>query len=259
MNRRLKLWQKILIAVILLVAVGVALFLLWASNVAQADPKKLSEFYDKNANLVVVKEYPNYWEIAPKNTECKDENCARGQGTGIIFYPGAKIDPRAYFYKLDFLANGAPLKTNLYITKPPLYLAVFGIYQADEIIRNNPDIENWIIGGHSLGGAMTCEYMRNTHAKVSQLILLGSYCGSSVRDSGVKVVTIHGSEDGVMSPQKVRENNKNLPSTFKEFIISGMNHAQAGNYGNQDGDNSAKKSDEDVKMEIESILGNEIH
>lgn len=39
-----------------------------------------------------------------------------------------------------------------------------------------------------------------------------------------------------------------------DFIIDGMNHAQAGNYGEQSGDKTATKTDEEVKNELQDIL-----
>jgi hypothetical protein len=256
-SKKLKLWKKILIAVLSLLSLAIIVFFVWASQVSNAEKVKLQAFYDQNANLVVINEYPSYWEISPKTNDCTDDSCLKTLGTGVIFYPGAKIDSRAYFYKLDFLTNGKPFKTKLFITKPPLRLAFFGINQADEIIKKNPDIKNWTIGGHSLGGAMSCEYAKSHTEKITELLLMGAYCGSSLHDTNLKVISIHGSLDGVLTPQKVAENKKNLPDSVKDFIISGMNHAQVGNYGDQSGDKPATKSDEEVKMEIVGILKNE--
>jgi hypothetical protein len=252
--KKLGLWKKILIATLLLLLLAILLFLAWASNTSNADAKKLSEFLDQNANSVEVKEYPGYWEIRPKTDECSDEDCLKTLAAGLIFYPGARIDPQAYFYKLDFLANGKPFKLKLFISKPPLHLAFFGINQADEIIKQNPGVSNWMIGGHSLGGAMACQYAGSHPEKITELFLLGAYCGSSVRGTSLKVISLHGSEDGVITLQKLADNDKNLPDSRKDFMITGMNHAQAGNYGDQAGDKAATKTDEDVKMEIVAIL-----
>lgn len=257
-GKKMKLWKKIVIAILLLLLLAIIVFLVWASKVSNAEQVKLQAFFDQNANSVVIKEYPSYWEISPKINDCADSNCLKTLATGVIFYPGAKIDPRAYFYKLDFLTNGKPFKAKLFITKPPLRLAFFGINQADEIIKKNPDIKNWTLGGHSLGGAMSCEYAKSHTDKITELLLIGAYCGSSLHDTNLKVVSIHGSLDGVLTPQKVADNKKNLPDSAKEFIISGMNHAQVGNYGDQLGDNAATKSDDEVKIEIIDILKNEL-
>ena len=257
-GKKIKLWKKILIAMLSLLLVAIIIFFVWASQVSNAEQVKLQAFFDQNGNSVIINEYPSYWEIAPKTNDCTDEDCLKTLATGVIFYPGAKIDPRAYFYKLDFLTNGKPFKAKLFITKPPLRLAFFGINQADEILKKNPDIKKWILGGHSLGGAMSCEYAKSHTDKITELLLIGAYCGSSLHDTNLKVISIHGSLDGVLTPQKIAYNKKNLPDSVRDFIISGMNHAEVGNYGDQSGDKPATKADEEVKIEIMDILKNEI-
>lgn len=254
----MRLRKKILIAALALPLLGIILFLAWASKTSDADPVKLQAFIDQAADAAVISEFPSYWEIRPKNGDCPDEACRKSLETGVIFYPGAKIDSRAYLYKLGFLSDGKPYKTTLFITKPPLRLAFFGIGQADKIIKKNPGITRWILGGHSLGGSMACEYAKSHAEKISELFLLGSYCGSSIHDTRIKVVSIHGSEDGVMTPQKVAENDKNLPDSHVDDLIAGMNHAQAGNYGDQSGDKAAIKSDDAVKTEIMAIFEKEL-
>lgn len=256
-RKKLKLWQKFVLAIVSLFILAIVTFLVWASFVSKAESINLETFFDQNKDLIAVSDYPTYWELSPKNNDCSDDICRKSLNTGIIFYPGAKIDPQAYFYKFDFLTNGKPFKTKLFITKPPLHLALFGINQADEIIKMNPEINTWTIGGHSLGGAMSCEYAKSHPDKITQLLLIGTYCGSSLHETNMKVLSIHGSEDGVLTPEKVAENMKNLPDSVKDFSISGMNHAQAGNYGAQSGDKVATKSDEEVKAEIIEIMKNE--
>jgi hypothetical protein len=167
-------WKKILIAALLLLLLAILLLLAWASNTYNADAKKLNKFFDQNANSIMVNEYPGYWEIQPRTNDCADENCLKTLEAGLIFYPGARIAPQAYFYKLEFLANARPFKLKLFISKPPLRLAFFGINQADEIIRQNPGIKNWTIGGHSLGGAMACQYAGSHPEKIAKLFLLGA-------------------------------------------------------------------------------------
>lgn len=244
-----KFWKIIIIGFAVLFILLVISFLTWAQFIYRADQVKLQEFFVNNKDSVSIIEYPEYWQISPKNNACTSENCT---ATGYIFYPGAKVDPQAYFYKLAFIVNQT--NTKLFITKPPLHLAIFGIKQADEVIKNNPDIKNWILGGHSLGGAMACEYIKGNPGKIKTLILLGSYCASDLSGLNLKVIGIHGSRDGLLDVQKVSANRSNLPPTNEDYLIEGMNHAQSGNYGPQSGDLDPTKSDEDVQAEITSII-----
>jgi len=252
---RLKLWKKVILGFGTLFLLVTVTFFVWTRFIYVADKVKLQQFFEQNKNFLIINNHRQYWEIVSKNSTCGTTNCV---ATGFIFYPGAKIDPRAYFYKLDFLVNGSESNTKLFITKPPFHLAFFGINQADKIIKNNPEIKNWILGGHSLGGAMSCEYVKSHTGKIKILVLLGAYCGSDMSDLDLKVVSINGSLDGVLPLEKVSNNRKNLPQNNVGFVVDGMNHAQVGNYGDQSGDNFARKSDDVVKKEITAIFKTEI-
>lgn len=37
-------------------------------------------------------------------------------------------------------------------------LAVLNSDKAEKVINNYPEIDKWVIGGHSLGGVMACKY-----------------------------------------------------------------------------------------------------
>ena len=245
--------KKILITFSALLAVVLIAILVFLQQIYRAESDQLAKFYQQNADSLIVTEYSNYWQISPKNTDCADEVCVRSRETGFIYYPGALVEPQAYFYKQDFLANDEQRRSNVFITKPPLYLAIFGINQATEIISNNPDIKRWVIGGHSLGGAMACEYAKNHTDRVSTLVMIGAYCSSNISDTNLTVITIHGSEDGILNMEKFTANAVLLPSSATNFTITGMNHAQAGDYGEQKGDNPALVSDEQVKDELKTI------
>ncbi len=52
----------------------------------------------------------------------------------------------------------------------------------------------------------------------------------------MNVISIYGSEDGVLNMEKYAENKVNLPALLEEIIINGGCHAGFGSYGSQDGD-----------------------
>ncbi|MRS04599.1 alpha/beta hydrolase, partial [bacterium] len=67
---------------------------------------------------------------------------------GFIFYPGGRVDIRAYAPMAKTLAEKGIL---VVVIRMPLNLAVFGINKADAVIQAFPEIGQWMIGGHSLG------------------------------------------------------------------------------------------------------------
>ena len=59
---------------------------------------------------------------------------------------------------------------------------------------------------------------------------------TDLSSAGLKVISIYGSEDGVLNMEKYAANKMNLPASFEEHIIDGGCHAGFGSYGAQDGD-----------------------
>lgn len=162
--------------------------------------------------------------------------------TGIIFYPGGKVDEVAYTPLMQPLAE---MGYDTFIPEMPFHLAVFDVDAADEIIENNPEIEHWYVGGHSLGAAMAASYVADNVDKVDGLILLAGYSTADLSQSNLPVLSLYGSEDKVMDAEKVTEYRSNLPADMIVETISGGNHAQFGRYGEQDGDGQATISTEE--------------
>jgi hypothetical protein len=75
--------------------------------------------------------------------------------TGLIIYPGGRVDYRSYAPLAHAIANEGYLTI---IVPMPLNLAVFGANAANEVIASHPEITSWAIGGHSLGGTMAAQF-----------------------------------------------------------------------------------------------------
>ena len=76
---------------------------------------------------------------------------------GLIIYPGALIDPRAYAVLAQAVAQQGILAV---IVPMPLNLAIMGYDRANKPIAKFTGIQTWAISGHSLGGAMACTYAK---------------------------------------------------------------------------------------------------
>lgn len=156
-----------------------------------------------------------------------------GAKTGLIFYPGGKVEHSAYIPLMQVCAEKGIL---CIIAEMPFNLAVLDINAADGIQKEYPQIENWYIGGHSLGGSMAASYLEKHTDEYEGLILLGSYSTADLSDVGIEVLSIYGSEDQVLNLEKYNDNMSNLPKDFKDIVIEGGCHAYFGMYGAQDGD-----------------------
>lgn len=168
-----------------------------------------------------------------------DENT--DQNTAYIFYPGGKVEYTAYSPLLVKLAEKG---ITCILVKMPFNLAVFNINAADKIFHDLPEIENWYIGGHSLGGAMASSYASNNSESIKGLILLAAY---PVEDISKPTLAVYGSNDGILDITKLQ----NINSIIK---IEGGNHANFGDYGEQDGDGTATITREEQQEETAAAI-----
>ena len=156
--------------------------------------------------------------------------------TGFIFYPGGKVEYTAYAPLMRALADNGILCV---LVEMPLNLAVLDMNAADGIPEMYPQIDSWYIGGHSLGGSMAASHAAKNASLYDGLVLLASYSTADISSAGLQVISIYGSEDGVLNMEKYAENKDNLPASFEEIIIEGGCHAGFGSYGYQEGDGVA--------------------
>ena len=171
---------------------------------------------------------------------------------GFIFYPGGKVEHTAYAPMMRALADEGVLCV---IIEMPLRLAVLDINAADGIMDRYTQVDKWFIGGHSLGGSMAASYAAKHAGDYAGLVLLASYSTADLKDTGLQVISIYGSEDGVLNSEKYADNLVNLPDDYEEFIIEGGCHAGFGCYGLQDGDGiPGITTDEQISAAVRLIL-----
>ncbi len=152
---------------------------------------------------------------------------------GFIFYPGGKVEHTAYVPLMRALAARGMLCV---LVKMPLRLAVLDSNAADGVQELYPEVKDWYIGGHSLGGSMAAAYLEKNSDDFCGLVLLGAYSTADLSDTSLSVLSLYGSEDGVMNAEKYEKNKQNLPEDFTEIEIEGGCHAYFGTYGAQKGD-----------------------
>lgn len=211
----------------------VTIFFAWASQDYKAEEMAYqAALKNKNVNLSVTQDYIL---ISPKSGD---------NGTAYIFYPGAKVEPQAYLYKLAEIATNANVQ--IIITRPFLNLAVFGISEAGEIQAVFPKVKHWYIGGHSMGGSMACMFAGKHPEKFDGVLILGTYSETDLSRTSLRVMSINGDQDGIFPPKFIADKKAMLPVSARIVTVRGMNHAEVGNYGKQSGDAEPKTTDEEV-------------
>lgn len=229
MSKFKKISRIFLISLVVIIA-GLSIF--WNLSVYRPMPEAtaaLSSTFD-------VTHSNNKWLVfEPKNTSISGENL---NTSAFIFYPGGLVDPRAYAPMAKAIAENGYLAIIVPMT---LDLAVLSPDAAGNVIKAYPNIKNWVIGGHSLGGVMAASYSSKHLDKIKGLVFMASYpiSGLDLSNSGLKVASIHAKKDGFVKVTQIENSKKQLPKDTNYIYINGGNHSQFGWYGLQRGDNNA--------------------
>ena len=86
------------------------------------------------------------------------------------------------------------------------------------------------------------------------VILLGSYSTADLCATELRVLSVYGSNDGVMNREKYAKYKPNLPTDTVEQVIEGGTHAYFGAYGEQDGDGTAEISQADQLSQAAALI-----
>lgn len=222
-----------------LVVVAVAGVLIWSqTGVMAAEPDPLRDVADDPAIA--------YADGDAAITMSPADGAASGRG--LVFIPGAKVDPAAYANRLASLVTEEGM--TVVITRPWLNLAFFDLRPLETFTDLAPEVEAWAVGGHSLGGVRACQLAAGADA----LVLFASYSVTDLSASGLPVLSISGSEDGLSTPQKIRGAAGELPEDAVFAEIEGASHASFGDYGPQDGDGTAAIGDDEMNAEVERLI-----
>lgn len=227
----MKKWiTRIVLSLLILLMIGTVGFVWWGSHPLEAMPAALKALESDDRVIVDA----NQWITFSPQKGSPD--------LGVILYPGGHVDPIAYAPLASAMASVGYL---VVIPRMPLNLAIFNLNVAAEIMDAHPDFKTWVIGGHSLGGAMAAEYAAAHPSTIDGLFLWASYSAERTDVSDLhdlKVLSIYGTEDGGV--EDIRASRQRLPQDTVWVEMEGANHAQFGWYGDQPGDGIATISRE---------------
>lgn len=212
---------------LLLIVLIVSYAAFWVLSYSRPTEDAITAF-NSNSNIEVLND--KFITFTPKDKKTE---------TGFIFYPGGKVAPEAYAPICSKIASQG---YKVIIVPMPLNLAVLNGDKAQEVIKAYPEIKNWVIGGHSLGGVMAASFAKKHTDEIKGLVMFAAYpqAKDDMSKDDLKVLSLWGSEDGCADISKVTGAKAILPKDAEFMPIEGGNHAQFGNYGAQKGDNQAK-------------------
>ncbi len=243
-GQKMRKWKKIILGFAVVLIILLISAFAYLSQYSPAIESEI-ELTLNNSEGFTYEENRDYISLNPENPS----------GVNIIFYPGGKVDEMAY---IPMLAKLAEEGINVYIIRMPFKLAVFNINGADNVlpaIENSGQNDKIYLAGHSLGGAMISVYASQNPGVFDGIILLSAYSTADISDTGLKVISISGTEDLVLNRENFEKYMDNLPTDTSFLEIEGGNHAYFGNYGEQKGDGVASISrQEQQDITVSAIL-----
>lgn len=238
-DRRRTGWRLAGWAVLLTLAAGWIIALAWLRPFTAEEPALTAMASD---DTVTVTETATLIVMTPT----RDAN-----DTGLFFQPGARVEARAYAAVLRPQAEAGHV---VVIEKQPLGIAFLSLGALDDARSAAPDVNRWVVGGHSLGGtvaAMQADSDEDPDSPVAGLLLYASYPAGDVSGSlDMPVLSLSADLDGLATPGKIQASQSDLPEDADLQVIAGASHAQFGDYGTQPGDGIPTITDDAARAEI---------
>ena len=168
----------------------------------------------------VIVTYDDYLTLTPAGSAPK---------TGIVFYPGAHCDVRGY---TPVLKEAAAQGFLIVAPKMPFDFAIFAPDSADEVRAAYPEIERWIIAGHSMGGAMAGSYADKNRDNLAGVIVFDSYppASNSLADADLPILLFERARTDGSRSQKFIDNANLYPEDAELILIPGAQHMYYGSF-----------------------------
>lgn len=233
-------WRRTGRIVLIVLAAGWLALTAWLRPYGAVEPALTAMHSD---TTVTISETPTQIVLQPRKAD---------DSVGVLFQPGALVDARAYAAVLRPLAEDGH---TVVITKQPLGIAFFALGALDSARADHPEIQHWVVGGHSLGGTVAAMEANGAAPKgkapVTGLLLYASYPANDISSTlHAAVESISGTRDGLATPAKIDASRHDLPADAHFTVIDGASHAQFGDYGPQPGDNTPTIGHDDARKHI---------
>ncbi len=144
---------------------------------------------------------------------------------GLIFYPESKMEAAAYYPLMRSLAARGVV---CIIAEMPAKMAAFGKNQANGLHMRYPEITKWYVGGHGDSVKAAAAYAKDNTDIITGVIMLGGYTSADLSGTALDVVSVYGSEDGILNYKAYEKSKSKLPSSYDEYIIEGGCHTYFG-------------------------------
>lgn len=233
---RKKVIKNVLAAIGVVVAVSVVGFFVWLNDTYKTNEYS-AHFMLSTPHVEVEKENNGTVVFKPKSGAGK---------TGVIIYPGQKIEPKSYARLSNMIANS---KYTVYVPKLRFNFSSFSSNLATKIIKENPEITTWYLVAHSTSGDAALNEAAN-QKKIAGVVFLGTYpSGDDLKLINKPVLSIWGTKDGVLDFTKFNEYKSNMPSNAHFYEIVGGNNTNFADIETIPNDNKAIISAEEQQVQ----------
>lgn len=148
----------------------------------------------------------------------------------FVLYPGGFCAPEAYAPVAAALAEQGYLAV---IARMPADLAILATDRFEEIRHAYPGVNQWVLGGHSLGGVVALRYLRGQGPSPRGLVLWDSYTDARQPMTGLTLPILSLYSTAHHDPEHLRvfeETRRYLPQHVQYRAIEGGDHFQFGSF-----------------------------
>jgi alpha-beta hydrolase superfamily lysophospholipase len=226
---------------------GTAIFITWSLLAYRAQGPERRTALESDARVTVTAA-DGYWTFTPRAS-------ARA---GLIFFPGALVDPVAYAPLVHAIADAGYAAILIQVPRRGAFGGAEGpeVFARARAAAAAAPVRRWVVAGHSRGGVIACHVVRDGFPGLAGAVLLGT---SHPRDFSLAAATIpmtrvYGTRDTIADVEKLERTRENLPASARIIRIDGGNHSQFGYYGFQPGDWPATISREAQQVIVRQSL-----
>ncbi len=148
-------------------------------------------------------------------------------GVGFMFFTGAKVKETGYAYIAHLLHEKGH---TVVIPHEPFTMSAFRTKRKIEILKDHPEINKWILIGHSLGGMPVTRIASEAPEYLTGIVYLASYATSDLSNLDFPALRITAENDGVMNNDRMSSYEKNLPAGSETVVLEGAIHRGFGSY-----------------------------
>lgn len=227
----------VVIVVVTLLAFG---YLLYSTETNRATPNEDAVAALASDERVIV-EFGDWLVMRPAASE---------PTVGFILYPGAHCDIRGYARVLREIAASGYLVVGVSM---PFDYSIFAPGRADDVRVAYPDIREWVIAGHSMGGGMASLYAHSRQQGLAGLILWDSHPAesNSFAETEFPIALIHRATPDGTSSQKYLAKKHLFPADSLWVPIPGGNHM---NFGSFDGGSYEEEWDASIDHDAQQAI-----